>query len=527
MLTTVSVRNTGRAERDAHAADEGLASLLGPRKGPIVAALWEVIDQCAWVCSATLAGSFLHGQGLEGISDIDLVLVVDRLNTERFEALQAAFHAALAPVLKQEGYALRINPTLGPLKFNDPDTAVLHLMVYSQQAHVNHVVESPFTCFDWQRSAVHRKRALADVYPVFGLQPHHFLGARRSAGEYLRDYRARIVSYRELQTTADGYREVCCEKPMSLRDRHEFAYHIMRFLMRNLLKLVNHDNDAPDGRSLLDGYFALFPADAREFGRLYEDLAQKKRALDFQEELAGLDERLEGFVNAFGLQFRRVFLEDATRHIVFRHAPTELNQGEGREVAFLGRSDPSIFAGEPEGLSAVAEAVRQIEPRTAWVSPLRRCRESLALLGQSVQLPRAETDPRLVEIDYGACERLTVKQAQAAHPELFAAWQRGEDPPFPNGEATCDVLRRATSFVAEHWAEGSGNTVACTHNVVLRCLVGAALGVPAQSWHRLRIPHMQPICFVQTRNHGWFVDLDPDVERSLFAGFRPEEQACN
>jgi broad specificity phosphatase PhoE len=489
-------------------------------------ALWEVIDQYEWIGSATLTGSFLSGQALEGISDIDLVLVVDRLNTERFETLQAAFRAALTPVLKQEGYALRINPTLGPLKFNDPDTAVLHMMVYSQHAHVDHVVDSPFTCYDWQRSPLHRKLALADVYPVFGLQPRHFLGARRGAGEYLRDYRARIVSYRELQTTADGYREVRCEKPMSLRDRHEFAFHIMRFLMRNLLKLVNHDNDAPEGGLLLDGYFALFPADAEDFRTLYEELSRKKKALDFQGELAGLDDRLEGFVAAFGSQFRRAFQDDATRHIMFRHAPTELSQGEGKEVTFLGRSDPSIFAGEPGGLSAVVEAVRQIQPRKAWVSPLRRCRESLALLAQAVQLPRAETDSRLVEIDYGTCERLTVKQAQTAHPELFSAWQRGEDPPFPGGETTNDVLRRVTSFVAEHWTESSGNTVACTHNVVLRCLVGTALGVPAPSWHRLRIPHMQPICFVQTRNHGWFVDLDPDVERSLFAGFRPEEHTC-
>ena len=83
--------------------------------------------------------------------------------------LLSAFAAGLSPVLKSAGYALRINPTLGPLKFNDPATAVLHLMFYSRAAHIQHAIASPFTCLDWQRSAVHRGASLAEVYPVFGL----------------------------------------------------------------------------------------------------------------------------------------------------------------------------------------------------------------------------------------------------------------------------------------------------------------------------------------------------------------------
>jgi broad specificity phosphatase PhoE len=103
---------------------------------------------------------------------------------------------------------------------------------------------------------------------------------------------------------------------------------------------------------------------------------------------------------------------------------------------------------------------------------------------------------------------------------VFAAWGRGEDPRLPGaGESTADVLARATTFARDRWA--GGNTVTCTHNVVIRCLVGSVLGVPQDQWHRLRVPHLAPVTFVRTRGHGLFVNIPEPVERNLFAGWVP------
>ncbi|MGH8632485.1 MAG: nucleotidyltransferase domain-containing protein, partial [Burkholderiales bacterium] len=309
---------------------------LYSRKQPIMDALRSVVEHVDWILSATLTGSFLHGPGLEGISDIDFVVVVDRLNAERMERLQDSFRAALTPVLAREGLSLRINPTLGPLKFNDERTAVLHLMLYSQAAHVEHVIHSPFTCLDWQRSRILFKQSLADVYPVFGLQPHHFISARRSIQDYLRDFRASVVSYRELACDSHGYREVRREKPMTIRDRHEFAYHILRFLMQNTLKLLLRRNEAPEGELLLDQFILAFGDCGGLLRPLYRELAAKKRALDFNERLPHLDERLEEWISDYERQFRDIFITDARRHILFRHAPTAANQASNGTPRFLG-----------------------------------------------------------------------------------------------------------------------------------------------------------------------------------------------
>lgn len=524
-------------------------------KQQIIATLGQVAERFDWVLSATLTGSFLRGTGLEGISDIDFVVIVDRLNAERMQQLQVSFREALGPVVAKANYSLRINPTLGPLKFNDERTAVLHLMLYSLPAHVEHVIHSPFTCLDWQRSQVWFKRPLTEIYPVFGLQPRHFISARRSIQDYLRDYRAGVVSFRELECDERTHREVRREKPMTIRDRHEFAYHILRFLMQNALKLLLKRNDVPEGELLLDQYSLAFGDCGGLLRPLYRELAEKKRSLDFTQPLPQLNERLEVWIGDYERQFRNLFFTDVRRHVLFRHAPTALNAGQvenlSYEPRFLGRRNPDIEPLAIESLAPLAKTLEGLSIGRVFSSPLARCQQSLSALtdflqarsasegnlttrrepfpdstlslagasGLSNPLPRPCLDARLEEIDYGHCEGLTAGEAREQFPRLAGGWDRGEDVRFPDGECTADVARRLEAFIDGQWDHDGPDTLTCTHNVVLRCLVGLALNIPRQSWHRLRIPHLTPISVIQTRRHGWFVDLDEATERAIFRDF--------
>ncbi len=489
---------------------------LPPLKREIITALWETVDEHPWILSATITGSFLNANGLEGISDIDFIVIVDRLDNDRFTQLQTHFRAALEPVLQARQWNLRINPTLGPLKFNDPQTAVLHLMPYSREGHVEHVIQSPFTCFDWQLSTYYRRATMASVYPAYALQPRHFISARRSISDYLKDYRERVVSYRELICHDVGYEEKKCLKPMTPRDQHEFAYHIIRFLMKNVVKLLERNNEDLSREDLEAHFFDYFPEEEASIRELFAELAERKQQLRFDPPMIDLDQRIEAFVATFERQFRRVFQSEATRHVVFRHAETPLNTATDGSVRFVGRSNPDILPIESEQLDSLQAAIAALDAPHYFSSPLVRCQQSLAAATSADQVT---LDDRLQEIDYGACEGQTVQAARNQHPALFQAWQRGEDPSFPGGESTADVLSRATSAMQEIWQNQAGDTVTCTHNVVLRCLVGQAMGVPVDQWYRLRIPHLAPITFVHTREHGVFLDLSPEVERSIFQNF--------
>lgn len=494
-------------------------------KDDLIAAMWTVVDRHDWILSATLTGSFLTDQTLAAISDIDLVVIVEELNGPRFDSLQQEFTHALTPPLAERGLGLRINATLGPRKLNDDATAVLHLMIYSREAHHQHAIKSPFTCLDWQRSTVSRKRSMADVYPVFGLQPHHFVSARRGIRDYLHDFERGVVSYREIECSTHSCTESRREDPMTIRDRYEYAYHVMRFLMQNLLKLVQRSNRVSDGAALVEEYTAVFPHEAAAYANLFQELRWRKARRDFSTPIPQLGDRLCSFVLDFESQFRVVFSETATQHVFFRHAPTQLNRGRGDERRFQGRSDHDIEPVTGEQLAELIEAVTDFPVDTACSSPLRRCRQTLEQLGHHVSLPPAIDDPRLMEIDYGACEGLTVAEARRQHPLLFAEWTEQRDPRFPNGENTTEVLERVNGFLQDSAKSGDSRTasggysIVCTHNVVLRCLIGEGLGVPRSQWHRIDVPHLAPITVVRTRDYGWFVDLEETVERRLFANF--------
>lgn len=483
-------------------------------RADVRAALWRAVDRLPAVRSATLAGSFATGSGLDGFSDIDTIVIADQLDGDRFARIQAVFRQELEPVVAAVGWALRLNCTLGPLKFDDPQTAVLHLMCYSCAGHREHVVSSPFTCLDWQRSSAWRCAPMAAVYPVFGLQPRHFFGARRSARDYLADLEAGVVSYRQLDFSS-GYRETKHGKPMTVRDRHEFAYHIFRFLMQNVLKLLRQENRVDEGEELLAAYGAVFPRGMTAHGDLYRRLARMKRQRDFAAPVSDLVAHTTAFVTDFEAQFRDQFEHRASRQVWLRHAPTAANHGRGRSAVFQGRSDLPL---EPLVSANLAAAVAALPPGpvACWASPLTRARATaravLAAAGREVAVV---TSDDLLEIDYGACEGRVASQALAEQPALVAAWQRGEDPPFPGGESSGDVRRRLLAFLARETTTG----LVVSHNVVLRELVGHHLGVPPAQRHRLRIPHLAPIGVVHTPCSGTFIDLDPATERAIFTDF--------
>lgn len=504
-----------------------------PLKQTISEALWEVADSDDNICSATLTGSFLKHDSMSGLSDIDCVVIVDQLTEASFQSLKARFGAAVGQAVKQKGFEFHLNSTFGPLKFNRKNLVVLHLMVYSREGHCDHVIKSPFTCLDWQETGVHRKKSLRSIFPSFALQPHHFLSSRRSLSDYLRDYRKRVVSFRELNFEEGSRIELRREKPMDNRDRHEFAYHVVRFLMVNLLKLVRRRAYAGGIDQLIDDYSAIFPVDCEKAGRLLRELADKKSKIDYETSLYQLDDRLEAFVGCFESQFRQEFIEEATEHIYFRHAPTDLNVGEKR---FVGRVDPSVLDAcrhdvkTQQNLARLAEAVESLQPKAAYSSPLKRCCETFRILSETAShgaLFDIQCDERLIEIDYGDCDGMLVAEGLNRFPQMLEGWKRGEDPCFPHGESSQDVRDRALDFLGNLSHSNCPSSLVCSHNVVLRSLVGELLAVPTEQQHLLNIPHAMPIRVISTPKWGCFLGLEADHLSEVMANFGSVEQNLN
>ena len=90
-----------------------------------------------------------------------------------------------------------INPTFGPLKFNNKENIVFHTMIYDVHSHINHVNKSPFTCFEWERSSHYIGKSLKEVFPVGKIQLVDFLKSRRSINSYLNNIKENYIFYQK------------------------------------------------------------------------------------------------------------------------------------------------------------------------------------------------------------------------------------------------------------------------------------------------------------------------------------------
>jgi ribonuclease H / adenosylcobalamin/alpha-ribazole phosphatase len=486
----------------------------------IIETLWSVFSGINYVLSTTITGSFSKSIGLDGISDIDTIVIVSDLTEEKFIDLQEQAYVSLEPIFSINGYKLKINPTLGPLKINDSKTAVLHLMVYDILAHREHVIQSPFTCYDWQRSPLYLGYHLKEIYPVFALQPRHFISARRSSKDYLKDLESDKISFRKIIFENEIRKEINQYKQMTLRDHHEFAYHIIRFLMQNYYKLVKKSNFAPEGDKLLDFYTSAFSVNKEHLIHIYKTLQKMKSSTKFGEGIDGLKTIVSRFVQEFENNFSEEFSAQATRHVFFRHAQTHLNTPIMEDTIFLGRTDVQINQESNSIPGELTMAIEQNNVSTYIVSPLRRTMETVKMLGSSNSSNiNMQVSRELIEIDYGSFEGKTLRETRNTYSEVFKEWAAGRDPKFPGGGENYEsVINRLHHFLASDKLH-TENSAVCTHNVVLRCLIGDHFNIPQSDWYRLRIPHMMPIIVIYSKKYGYFIEMDEDVERAVFEDF--------
>ena len=71
------------------------------------------------VISTTIVGSFVDKNDLSGISDIDTIVICDKLDNNIFEKCITLAQKIDLKKCGLFGYSLKINSTFGPLKFDD------------------------------------------------------------------------------------------------------------------------------------------------------------------------------------------------------------------------------------------------------------------------------------------------------------------------------------------------------------------------------------------------------------------------
>ncbi|HMG45517.1 MAG TPA: histidine phosphatase family protein [Acidimicrobiales bacterium] len=157
---------------------------------------------------------------------------------------------------------------------------------------------------------------------------------------------------------------------------------------------------------------------------------------------------------------------------LLRHGRTEANA----RGLLLGRADPALDdVGRDQALRA-AKALMDVGATRVITSPLQRCRETAALVGETLGVP-VVFDDRWVEMDYGELDGTPVASVP---PETWAAWMADVGWTPPGGESIAALgerVRAACDELLSSAAEDDGDVVVVSHVSPIKAAVAWALGV--------------------------------------------------
>jgi len=178
----------------------------------------------------------------------------------------------------------------------------------------------------------------------------------------------------------------------------------------------------------------------------------------------------------------------ATTLVLVRHGATDHSIAKRFSGGVTGANPPLSDLG-----------IAQVEATADWLagrggidvlvtSPVRRTRESAAIVSARLGLPVSEIVDGVAEMDFGSWDGLTFGELHEQHPDDLGAWLADHDVPAGGGESFTQVQARvliARDHLLEQYA---GATIAVvTHVSPIKLLVADAVGAELDALYRMEL----------------------------------------
>ena len=454
--------------------------------------IFKTLNKIKDVVSVTLVGSFWEKKSTKDFSDIDIVIILENFS-------EVKYYQCLKKInnLKLRKYNLThlktlINPTFGPLKFNTKNNIVFHIMIYDVKSHINHVIRSPFTCFDWERSSNYSGKSLKEIFPVGKIQLVDFFKSRRGVNSYLDDLNKNHISYQKYIFQNDFYKII--KKKFKINDIHkiEFSFHLCKFLIVNLFKFENQKNKIPNKNETKIIFKKIFN---KNYSFYYNNFLNLKILKEKQNNKSNFNNLT--FLKKFTNNFQKYLKNYQKQEIIFlRHGKTKYNDG-----TFLGIGrNPSII--NKKNVFQKLNFLKKKKFKIVYSSSLKRSIETAETFEK---IKNIKITKLLVEKNYGLAEGLNFLQLKMKYPSIIKNWNKQKDPKFPLGENDDDILKRINLFQKMLLRNTKNSTkhsvnVIVTHNALLRCLIGNIFNIPKHLWVKIQIKHLDPLNFIIKKN---------------------------
>lgn len=168
---------------------------------------------------------------------------------------------------------------------------------------------------------------------------------------------------------------------------------------------------------------------------------------------------------------------DTCQLYVVRHGTTELNRYRGR------RDVPLDAQGYQDAIEA-AERLAHVGLSAVYAGPLRRTIATAQIITEMAGVPDVRILDGLNNLDYGAWEGMTAREAQMLDPEAFARYR--SDPAHavcPLGERLSDAQHRMITALQLIGSRHADQVVAAvTHAVMIRLVLMKVNHIEDESW---------------------------------------------
>ncbi len=453
--------------------------------------------------SVTLTGSYSEHFNPLKAGDIDIIIICKKLNKKYLNECISTLEKLKKKYFDSK-YELIINSTFGPIKFYKKNTIVFHLMIYDLKSHIDHTINSPFTCYDWERSKIYVGKSLRELSPVYNLQFRDFTEARRSTEEYLKDLSKDRISFREYKFKNRKIKLVKKYFKIDKLNQRDFIYHIIKFLLINYIKYQEQSNIKISNKKLQKKFLEIVKNkfDLSEFNKLV--LFKIKKDTSSINDPKKLAIR---FIKKFDKHIKK---KEKINKIYFsRHKKTKI-----KKEIFLGQKlNPGIIEKKSN------KEFKKIKFDKCFSSPSLRCQETAKILCGNKKITKSNF---LKEIDYGHAEGINFKKFSQKYPEIIKFWKKGLDPKFPNGESLTDVLIRLNKFIKNKLVSKkvfkNFNYLIFTHNVVLRCLIGSIYRIDKKDWFKINIKYFDLLEF-KSKNGKLVSNIERKKYLNIFKNF--------
>tara|TARA_B100000900_G_scaffold395264_1_gene393474 strand:- start:6743 stop:8155 length:1413 start_codon:yes stop_codon:yes gene_type:complete len=419
------------------------------------------------IVSLSIVGSF-NKKKLSEIGDLDIVVIIDHLNKTNFDKCIRKIKLVKKILQSNISRKIKINSTFGPVKYDYIKYLTFHIMIYDIHNHKKHVLDSPFTCYDWERSNSLIGKNLRDIYPVYQITYRDFFNSKRSYNKYITDLSNRSISYQSYYFEKNNIKLLNHNLNISGINIQKFCNHILINLINNLHKFFIRKNELPNHQEK-NKYLKKICINKENYNnvmRITKKYNQKFEYINITKKFLYF---FHNYINKIQNNSRKLYF--------IRHQETKLNS----QNIFIGNKlNPIIIKKNKINLN-----IKYFD--NCYSSPLKRSLQTANLYFIKNKIIKSKY---ICEINYGVAEGMNFDNFFKKYPKIINKWKQKLDPKFPKGENSRDVLKRLKKFLKLFYnSKLNDNSLIVSHNVILRSLIGYYFNIKKHDWYKIQINH--------------------------------------